>query len=370
MKFRNPNTDPRSLLAQQLLASGSGSVNNVGEGINKAVSSLTGAFTAKKAENEEQKLQGEYSQELKNIFKSNPQGGDAMVEAMLNSPNRYVRDMGSQAYGEMIGNILTPKDPIKLGSGDVLLDPKTNKPLYEAPRDPNKGYKVVGNTLFDINTMKPVYEAPAGQNEPLVIVMGQDGKPVYMPRSQASGMQAPDRSKNPKDLTPNNIDKLTAKAGQYQTMQRLADNYQENYGGNVMTGGLENLAGRYGGEKLGVSDPGQTQWWQDYQAYANQIRNDLFGSALTKTEKGEFLKAMITPGMDSKQISKNLQRQLSISNAAKKREVGALRAGNYNQAQLDEIFGQDINNPEAVIPEGIDPMDWEYMTPEERALFQ
>jgi hypothetical protein len=55
-----------------------------------------------------------------------------------------------------------------------------------------------------------------------------------------------------------------------------------------------------------------TAWWMKYQEQVNAVRNDLFGSALTETEKNEFLKAMVTPGMDSEIAKRNLETQAKI----------------------------------------------------------
>jgi len=55
-----------------------------------------------------------------------------------------------------------------------------------------------------------------------------------------------------------------------------------------------------------------TAWWMKYQEQVNAVRNDLFGSALTETEKNEFLKAMVTPGMDSEIAKRNLETQARI----------------------------------------------------------
>ena len=49
-----------------------------------------------------------------------------------------------------------PKEPIKLGKDDVLLDPDTRKPIYQPPVEKKKPI-VVGNTLVDPDTLKAVF---------------------------------------------------------------------------------------------------------------------------------------------------------------------------------------------------------------------
>ena len=59
-----------------------------------------------------------------------------------------------------------------------------------------------------------------------------------------------------------------------------------------------------------------TAWWMNHQNQVNAVRNDLFGSALTETEKNEFLKAMVTPGMDAEIAKRNLETQSKILRGA------------------------------------------------------
>lgn len=72
----------------------------------------------------------------------------------LQSQNPMVRNAGSSMLAEM----LNPKAPIKVGATDRLVDPRTNKVVYESPAPPPK-YHVVGGNL--------VPEPQAGQTAPV-----------------------------------------------------------------------------------------------------------------------------------------------------------------------------------------------------------
>jgi hypothetical protein len=91
------------------------------------------------------------------------------------------------------------KDPIKLNENERLIDPETNKELVSAVPEPAKPLSPIelneGATLVDPQTGNviargnPKREAGGGDKEPLMAVMGPDGNPVYVPRSEARGMR-------------------------------------------------------------------------------------------------------------------------------------------------------------------------------------
>ena len=78
-----------------------------------------------------------------------------------------------------------------------------------------------------------------------------------------------------------------------------------------------------------------TAWWMKYQEQVNAVRNDLFGSALTETEKNEFLKAMVTPGMDSEIAKRNLETQSKILKNAYNEKVEVHRKQGWKVSGLE-----------------------------------
>jgi len=66
---------------------------------------------------------------------------------------------GQQQYMAQLLAQMKPKDPIKLGKDDVLLDANTRKPIYQPPVEKKKPI-VVGNVLVDADTLLPVYTGP------------------------------------------------------------------------------------------------------------------------------------------------------------------------------------------------------------------
>jgi hypothetical protein len=139
-----------------------------------------------------------------------------------------------------------------------------------------------------------------------------------------------------KPLPPKVITDLSEQSDQVSRSQRLQGNFKDNYAGFAFD--------TVGDAAIAISkrsnDPERkefSQWWQDYQSYKNEIRNKLFGSALTATEKGEFDKAMVTPGMSPEIVKANLQRQAEIAQSAYNKLSGAYRKAGYSASTLDSL---------------------------------
>lgn len=139
---------------------------------------------------------------------------------------------------------------------------------------------------------------------------------------------------------------LEGKAKAYEDMTRLSGGFSDGYAG-------------YGSDFLGNtalwlkkrgSDTAETQWWQDYQSYVNQIRNDLFGAALTAQEKAEFEKAIVTPGMNPKQAKANLTRQQAIVQNSLARAGNVYRKGGYNAEQIGEYVPEGVGRVDTTNP--------------------
>lgn len=114
----------------------------------------------------------------------------------------------------------------------------------------------------------------------------------------------------------------------------LLATFEDDFAGNLV-GGIENAIGKLGGENVGITTKGQTDFWQNYQDFVNRVRKELFGSALTATEKGEFEKAMVAPSSAPSVIKTNIGRQKEIIDAALNRRADTYKAGGFNGAQID-----------------------------------
>jgi hypothetical protein len=146
----------------------------------------------------------------------------------------------------------------------------------------------------------------------------QDGKGLeFIPGGPADPAK---KTATTRPLPHNAVKDIAAAGAAYGDYQRLVGGFRDEFGGYRLQalGDLANVAGR---NLPGATDERQRQaeWWADYQPKKNQVRNDLFGSALTATEKAEFEKADINPGMTPKAIKANLDRQAAAATRAAKK---------------------------------------------------
>jgi hypothetical protein len=127
-----------------------------------------------------------------------------------------------------------------------------------------------------------------------------------------------------------------------EDMGRISDGFKDGFGGKSAgwVGDSQNLLGR----NVGAGYGDQAAWWQDYQSRKNLVRNKLFGAALTATEKGEFEKADINPGMTPEAIRTNLERQRNASiNAARKLSTAYAKQG-YSRGAIEAALGMSLDD--------------------------
>lgn len=147
-----------------------------------------------------------------------------------------------------------------------------------------------------------------------------------------------------KSLPPKSIDDFTEQASRRDNFSNLLNNFSDEFGGYKIrvAGDAMNLIGRTFGD-----ESGQAQWWQQYQEQKNEIRNKLFGSALTNPERIEFDKANIDPSMAPVEIKKNLARQSSAVDRALQKRAKGYKNGGYNVNQIDELIASPIDTAPA-----------------------
>lgn len=205
-----------------------------------------------------------------------------------------------------------------------------------------------GNQAFDQNyktQMLDIYRQKAGkESQPAIVqqaVAGglKPGTPEYNEYILRSGR--PPQTAKP--LAQNTVNALGEAGEGVTNFGRLVSTWSPNFGGKGMAwiGELQNAAGR---NLPPVTDnlrnnADQAAWWQDYQEQKNIIRNKLFGSALTATEKGEFEKASINPGMQPDQIKKNLDRQQAAAKRAATKMASYYVKAGYQPDQIEAALG-------------------------------
>lgn len=183
---------------------------------------------------------------------------------------------------------------------------------------------------------------------PTLATVMRDGKPTVIDArtGQAIGeavVKGNETGPSGKSLPPNVINKISEVSQTFDEFDGLRNTFQDSFGGYGadFAGNAANLIRR----NITNDEDGQADWWSRYQSQKNVIRNRLFGSALTATEKAEFDKAMISPGMKPDVIKKNLKRQAEQIAKAEQKLIRAYGIGGYSKEQLDELTGGRYSNP-------------------------
>ena len=195
-------------------------------------------------------------------------------------------------------------------------------------------------------------------------------------RSELKGAPA---AKPGKSLPPATINKLSEAENLSNGFGELASGFQDKFGGGYGTMTAQNFLGK----TLGVDAyADQANWWQNYNDQKNLIRNKLFGSALTASEKSAYDAANITEGMSAKEIRTRLGQQHAATVRARNKLIANFGKGGYDTTGFEEMPEPEHTKPGApraatpqpaaasAAPAGVDAAAWKHMTPEERKLFQ
>jgi len=117
--------------------------------------------------------------------------------------------------------------------------------------------------------------------------------------------------------------------------------------------GVGNVANQIA-RQTGLGNEQAASWWQSYDRYKNQVRNDLFGSALTRTEAEAFEKADINPGMTPAAIRRNLEDQRRAAEAAARKLAGVYVQQGRSTAEIVTALGIPLSRlgltPKEAVP--------------------
>lgn len=148
-------------------------------------------------------------------------------------------------------------------------------------------------------------------------------------------------------LSVTDVTKLSDEGGKYANIVGFGNSFQDKYAGYKMqaVGNAAMTAGRYLPEGVVGKDLAEAStFWQGYDRFKNVVRNDLFGSALTKPETEAFERADVNPGMDPAQIKRNLATQQTIAENGLKRKANALISAGYKPETIAAAYGLDVRS--------------------------
>lgn len=129
---------------------------------------------------------------------------------------------------------------------------------------------------------------------------------------------------------------------QLATVRKATGSFKDEYASRGLFG--------MGGEAMNLKDrvfgsSNASVWWQNYDRYKNEVRNELFGSALTPSEQAAFESADITPNMDAGQIRANLKIQQDVVEGALTRRARSAVVQGYNPQAVEFLTGLDQQSP-------------------------
>jgi hypothetical protein len=247
---------------------------------------------------------------------------------------------------------LKAAEPQKFLAGQGLRDPVTNEVTFQMPFNGISPYQQgqldLGQQRIDASAAnrRPQPETFEPMRAEEVAAEGLAPGGVYR-KGNRGNIKTVQKSVvgTEKVLPMTYANKLMEKGELVDTGGRLNEGFKDEFGGHTFAGDWSNTFKRVTGD-----DTGQGQWWQDYQYHTNEVRNKLFGSALTPTESMQWDRANIDPRMDAAEIRKNLKRRQEIEARGLERLMRGTAAGGYNKAQIEEFAGRAIPGPSPSTP--------------------
>lgn len=156
-----------------------------------------------------------------------------------------------------------------------------------------------------------------------------DGNGQIVPNPNAGA------AKPGKPMRQGDADKLAEQVDSYAALKDAMSGFQDDFAGNTVIGRLENWAQG----AIDVGTPGQRQWWANFYAADNLIRNNLFGASLTESEKQAYAQTTVDPSMSPATVKKNIEERLEIARKALERRTGRLRS-TFNNDEIDAAVGE------------------------------
>ena len=146
-----------------------------------------------------------------------------------------------------------------------------------------------------------------------------------------------------KDIPDKLLSDMEEKGSALSNLDDLTQRFQPDFAGKYanIIGEAQNMAGSRG---VGWQD--QARWWSDYAERKNVIRNALFGSAVTATEKTEFDKADIAVGMSPEVIAEKLARQREAARRAAYKLAKAKESQGFDITPLEVALGYKLSDLE------------------------
>jgi hypothetical protein len=274
------------------------------------------------------------------------------LESLGEIPQRLrMRELRSKfGSGEFMKNGVLDYDAMYSAMGEVDPVLGANLATRKSQIDADNEYRnaLLGFRVAEANRPKPgrIVNLPDKNGVQQPFELSGDG--------QITPVQAPGVGQRYKQMNVNDITKLSEEGGKAKSVAGFVKTFSDNYGG--YGGGFQTLAQiKMLAGRTGWADPKLEEsatWWQGYDKYKANVRNDLYGSALTPQEQEQWERADVNPAMDPAVIRQNLALQDSLIQGALERKTGAMKAQGYNPRVIDEAYGVNQQEAGALPPPG------------------
>lgn len=265
---------------------------------------------------------------------------------LMADPNLTLSDPRLRAYAAEMGDLGTALGLMKpqksnllnVAPGASLYDPDTGKPVYSAPVKPD---------TYSPEAFRQKLEIARAGAQPLPAATEEQRTRMAEAEAKARAAAQP-----PPRLTGGDRKELSELGAVASTFKNLTGGFDDSFAGykSDVAGDFALQLGRKVPGAPFAASPEATNWWQTYQEQKNLVRNKLFGSALTVTERNEFDKAQITPGMAPKIIRKNLARQEEVAMKAASKIANSMLAEGARPEAVEAALGFKLNELDVKAP--------------------
>jgi hypothetical protein len=207
----------------------------------------------------------------------------------------------------------------------------------EATRSQNNADRAYGLQVSTANRREIPAGFEASPSGGLRPVAGGPADPTYLGQKENA-------TQKPRNMSVGDVTKLQEEGGKFANLTGFAGTFKDDYVQSVV-GDLRNRVTRAAPDALTPDAWKESAgWWQGYDRFKNVVRNDLFGSALTKPETEAFEKADVNAGMNPTLIKQNLKIQAEIAERGLKRKAQALISEGYRPETISAAYGVKLED--------------------------
>lgn len=345
---------PRMELARALIQSGADtSPAYPMQAIARAIQPIAGHYIQQGATSELARLYAQQAGGLAGAFKGVP-GSDPLVAA-LNNPatapfalqhagkalmelpekaaeRAWREKQADRPYNEMTAHDKAMLEQSKVPPGWVKTPDGGLAPMPGGPADP----------AYIETTTRPGRMPVGWESTPqggMKFRPGGPADPKYLAESAEAKVK-------PREFSVSDVTKLSEEGGKFGIIGELKNTFEPRFAGykGEAIGNAATWMGRNLPSMASKDTVDAAQWWQGYDRFKNVVRNELFGAALTATEKAAFERADINAGMDPKTIEANLARQHEIAQNGLKRKANGLIQSGYDPKAISATYGLKLED--------------------------